>query len=246
MSESVAGRPRSVSVGIVEGEPRLEQQPVGAGPPGLAGGVQTHAGLSHPDEEGADPGGQRHRRVGHADARLQEDAGHAADGDMDANAVLVDQDESAVEDVEPAPLQEEDRTAFAHLERTQGRKLVHSDLRGFSCQRAAGSSRPADEQEAATEALGGAEALPMLQRCRPDVLISDIEMPNQDGYSLIRRIRALEPGDGGKTPAVALSAYSRPEDRIRSLLAGFNLHVSKPVEPSELTTVVASLAGRVG
>lgn len=93
---------------------------------------------------------------------------------------------------------------------------------------------------------GGAEALPMLQRCRPDVLISDIEMPNQDGYSLIRRIRALEPGDGGKTPAVALSAYSRPEDRIRSLLAGFNLHVSKPVEPSELITVVASLAGRVG
>ena len=93
---------------------------------------------------------------------------------------------------------------------------------------------------------GGAEALPMLQRCRPDVLISDIEMPNQDGYSLIRRIRALEPGDGGKTPAVALSAYSRPEDRIRSLLAGFNLHMSKPVEPSELITVVASLAGRVG
>jgi signal transduction histidine kinase len=93
---------------------------------------------------------------------------------------------------------------------------------------------------------GGAEALPMLQQCRPDVLVSDIEMPNQDGCSLIRRIRALGPADGGKTPAVALSAYSRPEDRIRSLMAGFNLHVSKPVEPSELITVVASLAGRVG
>lgn len=93
---------------------------------------------------------------------------------------------------------------------------------------------------------GGSEALPMLQQCRPDVLVSDIEMPNQDGYSLIRRIRALEPDRGGRTPAVALSAYSRPEDRIRSLVAGFNLHVSKPVEPTELVTVVASLAGRLG
>jgi CheY-like chemotaxis protein len=86
----------------------------------------------------------------------------------------------------------------------------------------------------------------MLQQCRPDVLVSDIEMPNQDGYSLIRRIRALAPDEGGKTPAVALSAYSRPEDRIRSLMAGFNLHVSKPVEPGELITVVASLADRLG
>jgi len=93
---------------------------------------------------------------------------------------------------------------------------------------------------------GGSEAFPMLQQCHPDVLVSDIEMPTQDGYSLIRRIRALESDQGGKTPAVAVSAYSRPEDRIRSLMAGFNLHVSKPVEPSELVTVVASLAGRVG
>jgi CheY-like chemotaxis protein len=93
---------------------------------------------------------------------------------------------------------------------------------------------------------GGGEALAMLQQCRPDVLVSDIEMPNQDGYFLIRRVRELEPDHGGRTPAVALSAYSRPEDRIRSLKAGFNLHVSKPVEPSELITVVASLAGRVG
>jgi CheY-like chemotaxis protein len=86
----------------------------------------------------------------------------------------------------------------------------------------------------------------MLQQCRPDVLVSDIEMPNQDGYALIRRVRGLESERGGRTPAVALSAYSRPEDRIRSLRAGFNIHVSKPVEPSELITVVASLAGRVG
>jgi signal transduction histidine kinase len=93
---------------------------------------------------------------------------------------------------------------------------------------------------------GGAEALTLIQQWRPDVLVSDIEMPGVDGYSLIRRVRALEPDRGGKTPAVALSAYGRPEDRVRSLMAGFNFHVSKPVEPSELVTIVASLAGRVG
>jgi len=92
---------------------------------------------------------------------------------------------------------------------------------------------------------GGNEALPLLRHWLPDVLVSDIEMPGVDGYSLIRRVRALEPDRGGKTPAVALSAYGRPEDRVRSLMAGFNFHVSKPVEPSELVTIVASLAGRV-
>src|SRR5262249_13802990 len=92
---------------------------------------------------------------------------------------------------------------------------------------------------------GGNEALPLLRHWLPDVLVSDIEMPGGDGYSLIRRVRALEPDRGGKTPAVALSAYGRPEDRVRSLMAGFNFHVSKPVEPSELVTIVASLAGRV-
>jgi len=102
--------------------------------------------------------------------------------------------------------------------------------------------------QAAGEVRGcttGAEALQILRRWLPDVLVSDIEMPGLDGYSLVREVRALDPDQGGKTPAVALSAYSRPEDRVRSLMAGFNFHVSKPVEPSELITIVASLAGRV-
>ena len=90
------------------------------------------------------------------------------------------------------------------------------------------------------------EALRMLERWRPDVLVSDIEMPGEDGYTLIRKIRALSPERGGKTPAVALTAFGRPEDRIRSLMAGFNIHVSKPVDPDELTAIVASLAGRAG
>jgi signal transduction histidine kinase len=90
------------------------------------------------------------------------------------------------------------------------------------------------------------EALRVLEQWRPDVLLSDIEMPGQDGYTLIRKIRALAPERGGMTRAVALTAFGRPEDRIRSLMAGFNIHVSKPVDPGELTAIVASLAGRTG
>jgi signal transduction histidine kinase/CheY-like chemotaxis protein len=89
-------------------------------------------------------------------------------------------------------------------------------------------------------------ALHTLGQWRPDVLVSDIEMPGSDGYTLIRKVRALPPEQGGKTPAVALTAFSRPEDRIRSLMAGYNIHVSKPVDPAELTAIVASLAGRAG
>jgi signal transduction histidine kinase len=87
-------------------------------------------------------------------------------------------------------------------------------------------------------------ALPMLVRWRPDVLVSDIEMPEEDGYTLIRKVRALSTDAGGKTPAVALTAFNRPEDRIRSLRAGFSIHVSKPVDPDELIAIIANLAGR--
>ena len=94
--------------------------------------------------------------------------------------------------------------------------------------------------------LSGIEAFDTLRHWRPDVLLSDIEMPGLDGYALVRQVRALGPGDGGRTPAVAVSAYSLPENRVRSLRAGFNMHLSKPVEPSELIAIVASLAGRIG
>ncbi len=89
-----------------------------------------------------------------------------------------------------------------------------------------------------------AEALLKLEEWRPDVLISDIEMPGEDGYALIRRIRALPAERGGRIPAAALTAYARAEDRMRALLAGFQIHLPKPVEPTELAAVVASLAGR--
>jgi PAS domain S-box-containing protein len=86
------------------------------------------------------------------------------------------------------------------------------------------------------------EALEVLPRWRPDVLLSDIGMPEEDGYSLIRRIRELPMEKGGHTPAAALTAFARGEDRRRALRAGFQMHVAKPVEVQELAAVVASLA----
>jgi PAS domain S-box-containing protein len=93
-------------------------------------------------------------------------------------------------------------------------------------------------------APGSDEAMRALEGWRPDVIISDIEMPGEDGYTFIRRLRALPAERGGDTPAAALTAYARAEDRMRALVAGFQIHVPKPVEPAELVTVVASLAGR--
>ncbi len=89
-------------------------------------------------------------------------------------------------------------------------------------------------------------ALEVLGKWRPDILLSDIGMSNGDGYELIRKVRKLNPDHGGKIPAVALTAYAREEDRIRALLAGFQMHVVKPVNPDELLAVVASLTGRTG
>jgi len=88
-----------------------------------------------------------------------------------------------------------------------------------------------------------AEAFAAMSDFNPDILISDIGMPNEDGYSLIRRVRELE-DSGKRMPAVALTAFARVEDRMKALSAGFNMHVPKPVEPAELMTVVESLISR--
>ena len=88
------------------------------------------------------------------------------------------------------------------------------------------------------------EAVALVQSERPHVLISDIGMPGEDGYGLIRRVRALSAETGGHTPAVALTAYARAEDRVTAIVAGFQHHLSKPVEPNELIAIVASLAER--
>jgi hypothetical protein len=88
------------------------------------------------------------------------------------------------------------------------------------------------------------EALQMLKRWQPDVLISDIGMPQEDGYSLIRQVRSLPPDQGGNIPAAALTAYAGLEDRLRAIQAGFQLHLPKPIEPAELAIVIASLVKR--
>jgi CheY-like chemotaxis protein len=106
-------------------------------------------------------------------------------------------------------------------------------------------SRILEQAGAAVElAESAAEALAKLPRSRTDVLISDIGMPDADGYELIRRVRSLPSGDGAATPAIALTAFARSEDRTRALRAGYQLHIAKPVEPTELITAVASLAVR--
>jgi CheY-like chemotaxis protein len=101
------------------------------------------------------------------------------------------------------------------------------------------------EADVAT-AGSAAEALRAVEEGRPDVLVSDIGMPDVDGYELLRRIRALGPPPGGHLPAIALTAFARSEDRTRALRAGFLAHVAKPVEPSELLATVASVVGRAG
>jgi PAS domain S-box-containing protein len=92
-------------------------------------------------------------------------------------------------------------------------------------------------------ARSAAEAFATFRRFHPDVLISDIGMPGEDGYSLIRRIRALPGLEGGRVPALALTAFAREEDHAKSLAAGFTTHIRKPVDLSKLTGAVAELAG---
>jgi CheY-like chemotaxis protein len=93
------------------------------------------------------------------------------------------------------------------------------------------------------DCASAAEALQVLDEWRPDVLISDIGMPFEDGYELMRKVRAREPERGGLVPALALTAYARAEDAQRAFEAGYQAHVPKPVTPDELATVVARLAG---
>jgi signal transduction histidine kinase/AmiR/NasT family two-component response regulator len=96
-----------------------------------------------------------------------------------------------------------------------------------------------------TTAATANEAVRLVQSSRPDVLVSDIGMPDADGFELLKQVRALGPRRGGKVPAIALTAFARSEDRTRALRAGFLVHVSKPVDPSELVATVASVVGRM-
>ena len=91
-------------------------------------------------------------------------------------------------------------------------------------------------------AASAQEAFLLLENQKPDVLVSDIGMPGTDGYQLIREVRARL---GSRIPALALTAFARSEDRMRAMRAGYQVHISKPIEPQELIVTVASLAGRI-
>jgi CheY-like chemotaxis protein len=108
-----------------------------------------------------------------------------------------------------------------------GRELMVETLRAAGAQVAGASS--------------AAEALELLPVILPDVLVSDIGMPEEDGYTLLARVRALPPEKGGAVPALAVSAYAREDDRIRAAAAGFKNHLAKPFEPPELVALVGSL-----
>jgi PAS domain S-box-containing protein len=93
-------------------------------------------------------------------------------------------------------------------------------------------------------AASAANGLDAMRSWRPDLLISDIGMPGEDGYALMKRVRALPPEDGRQTPALALTAHARAEDRMRALSVGFQMHAAKPIDPIELLIVTASLLNR--
>jgi len=95
-------------------------------------------------------------------------------------------------------------------------------------------------------AVSATEALVACNEWRPDILISDIGMPEEDGYTLMKKLRARESERGGHIPAIALTAYARREDRLRALSVGYESHVPKPVDPIDLVAAVASLTNRIG
>jgi PAS domain S-box-containing protein len=143
-------------------------------------------------------------------------------------------------DSKPAPAYRRLESAPSRVINLSGRRILAVD-------------DEADARDLLAEILGRAgadvtvvdsadEALETLRRWRPDVLVSDIGMPGDDGYVLIRKVRALGADEGGQVRALALTAYARLEDRALALEAGFHAHIAKPVDPLELTALIAGLA----
>jgi CheY-like chemotaxis protein len=140
------------------------------------------------------------------------------------------------------PTARETLPAFECVDRLDGlRILVVDDERDTRELLKAGLSRCGAEVSAASSA---AEAIELMRGAVPDLLISDIGMPDEDGYALMRRVRQFPAAAGGRVPAIALTAYARVEDRMQALRSGYQMHVPKPVEMAELVTVAASLARR--
>ena len=88
--------------------------------------------------------------------------------------------------------------------------------------------------------------LKLLETEKPDAILSDIGMPEKDGYAFIRELRNLPDEHGGKIPAIALTAFARSEDRTKAMMAGYQVHLAKPIDAEELIATVGSLVGRTG
>lgn len=140
---------------------------------------------------------------------------------------------------QPAPLK---ATTPTNIEEIEGLRVLVVDDDADSCEIIGLALRRCHVE--VRLANSAAEALEVLGRFLPDLLISDIGMPDEDGYSMLRKVRALPPERGGRIPAVALTAYATDIDRKRALAAGFQMHIGKPVELKELAEALAGLAGR--
>lgn len=156
--------------------------------------------------------------------------------------------ELPVTSVRPTPGREEEsgrhRPLTADLPSLEGLLVLvvedEPDSRGLT-------KRVLEESGARVLIAGSAaEGMDLLVAERPHLILSDIGMPDVDGYQFIQQVRSLPPDRGGRTPAVAVTAFARPQDRTKALLAGFQTHLPKPVEPMELIATVASLASRPG
>lgn len=144
-------------------------------------------------------------------------------------------------DLQQQPIPEK-QVRFDHLPVLDGLQVLVIDDNADTCELTAVILKECGAQ--VTAVLSVAEAVDVLTRLKPDVLISDIGMPEEDGYSLIRHVKALEAERGWKFPTIALTAFASEQERDRALKAGFQMHVTKPVEPAQFVTVVANLAGR--
>jgi signal transduction histidine kinase/CheY-like chemotaxis protein len=131
--------------------------------------------------------------------------------------------------------------AATHATRLHGLRLLIVDDERDTCD-TIGAVLEAEGAEVRT-CLSAREALQLLDAWVPDILVSDIAMPGEDGYTLIRKIRTRKAEEGGRMLAVALTAYGSKDDRTRALSAGFQIHVGKPVEPDQLVGIVASVVG---
>jgi CheY-like chemotaxis protein len=144
--------------------------------------------------------------------------------------------------LEPPRLRAQGESALRELQSLQGLRVLVVDDEPDARDLLATVLRQSGAQVTAARSVS--EAMECANAMRPEFLISDIEMPGEDGYSLIRRVRASDIPEFRGVPAIALTAYAGPGDRMRALEAGFQMHMAKPVQPAELVLVVANLTKR--